>query len=284
MLLRLFLLLASFFHACVAVDLNAIKNLRDQLPSMVAYWPLSKDFRANDAFDNRIHGLASAASSLTYAFGPYSHNDKCLNTKNSYIIWQSDLLEFKYSWTLTVFVQSMLTTAMPLYEYQGPTIAGDWPSHVWQYTTSPTLYVNSKVTAESLMATCNFKGSWKFIAAVYDNTTQDISLYCSNTFVGYGNVTVDPYTTNTLYLGHRDPTTNADARFACASVYSSALTGAELQKVKNLCPLLSSIYCSDNCQPGTCYVDVDLPLGYNCTCIYGYEGDDCSIRKFNFKI
>ena len=197
-------------------------------PQPIAIYSLDLKTRARDISPGK--NIPGQSYNIRYAPGPYGQpgeSTEFLGRRNSYIRFPNKgKLDAKNSITLLAWILPMRRG--PIFEY--------FRGVRFWVVRRDTLYVHfirrdrrrSRVLIKRRMRPLR----WNYVGATYNQRTGIATLWLDSRpilsqNIGKG-ITLD--TRNTVYMGR-----SFRGRIACMQVYSVAMTGPQIKKVKNLC-------------------------------------------------
>ena len=196
-------------------------------PQPIAIYALDRKTRARDISPGR--NTPGRSYNIRYAPGPYGQpgeSTEFLGRRNSYIRFPNrGKLDAKNSITLLAWVLPMR---------RGPIFEFFRGVKFWVFR-SDTLYVqfirrNRRRTRVLIKRRLRPK-RWNYVGATYNQRTGIATLWLDSRPIATQNIKrIRLATQGSAYMG-----TNFRGRIACMQVYSVAMTGPQIKKVKNLC-------------------------------------------------
>ena len=191
-------------------------------------YPLDHKTRTRDVSVGK--NIPGRSSNIRYAPGPYGQpgeSTEFLGRRNSYISFPNGgKLDAKNSITLLAWVFPM--GRGPIFEY--------FRGVKFWVVRSDTLYVHfirrDRRRTRVLIKRRLRPRRWNYVGATYDQRTGIATLWLDSRPILSQNIgkSITLATKNTVYMGG-----SFRGRISCMQVYSVAMTGPQIYKVKNLC-------------------------------------------------
>ncbi|XP_077999868.1 uncharacterized protein LOC144452619 [Glandiceps talaboti] len=208
----------------------------EETPSLVAFWPLDKDFNLQDTSGNGNHGSTVGASLVANAQGTRTGAYNFAGNANSYIEFPNNgAYDTQYSITLLAYIYPTGSSG-PIFNFK----RDGWGAHMWQ--TAPTQHFARFVRrglsfTTALAVNVLTQNAWNFVGASYNYNTGEAKLWLNGNVVQTMNIGV---TTIATQYEARMGARIGDGRYysgmiTCMQVYDQELTPAEMIEAEAKC-------------------------------------------------
>ena len=271
--LQIFLVLHFFLFYHCDCDESLLAEIASKLPKPLRFWPLVKQFGANDISNNGQHGIFHS-----FSIKPYKNNDS--SHKTAYVVGRDErgYIELKGINGTIEGAGKSLTVAMVVGEMESienvPILQfgndGDGDGLKLQLSISRGIFLavdNSE--GGGALIPCDFK-EWVFVGFIYSQLSRTLSTFCK-TINNDGGIHFGPplqaqnipgLLANSFTVGKASPGPFAVTNLV---VYQEALREKELKLVSQLYQKISTDSCDlKSCLPESCRLIDDEAYKFDC--------------------